>query len=60
MIARRKKFYLSPMNEEEAIEQSNLQDHPDFFVFFNKDSDSVNVLYKRHDDSYGLIDTELA
>jgi putative sigma-54 modulation protein len=58
-IVRRKKFFLQPMDEYEAIEKSNLSDHPDFYVFFNKKTDSVNVLYKRHNDSYGLIDTEL-
>ncbi|MDH5607171.1 MAG: ribosome-associated translation inhibitor RaiA [Anaerolineae bacterium] len=59
IIARRKKFTLIPMNEMEAIEQSNLLGHEDFFVFFNMDTNSVNVLYRRRDNDYGLIETEI-
>jgi len=59
VIQRRKKFVLTPMDELEAIEQMNLLGHEDFFVFFNVETNSVNVLYKRRDGSYGLIDTEL-
>lgn len=59
VIARRKKFSLIPMDEREAIEQSNLLDHEDFFVFYNINTDSVNVLYQRRDGSYGLIETEI-
>lgn len=58
-IARRKKFTLVPMDELEAIEQMNLLGHEDFFVFFNANTNAVNVLYRRRDDSYGLIETEL-
>ncbi len=60
VIARRKKFILYPMDEYEAVEQSNLLGHEDFFIFFNMETNSVNVLYTRRDGSYGLIDTELA
>jgi putative sigma-54 modulation protein len=59
-ITRRKKFTLYPMNEFEALEQMELLGHEDFFIFFNMDTNSVNVLYHRRDGSYGLIDTELA
>jgi putative sigma-54 modulation protein len=59
VIKRRKKFLLTPMDELEAIEQMNLLGHEDFFVFFNVETNSVNVLYMRRDGSYGLIDTEL-
>lgn len=59
VIARRKKFTLIPMDELEAIEQSGLLDHEEFFVFYNMDTNSVNVLYKRRDGTYGLIDTEV-
>ncbi|HKJ26755.1 MAG TPA: ribosome-associated translation inhibitor RaiA [Anaerolineales bacterium] len=59
MIARRKKFTLFPMDEYEALEQMELLGHEDFFIFFNMDTSSVNVLYHRRDGSYGLIDTEL-
>ncbi len=60
VIARRKKFTLYPMNETEAINQMELLGHEDFFIFFNMDTNAVNVLYRRRDNSYGLIDTELA
>ena len=59
MIARRKKFALFPMDEEEALEQMALLGHEEFFIFFNMDTNSVNVLYHRRDGNYGLIDTEL-
>lgn len=59
LIARRKKFTLIPMDELEAIEQMNLLGHEDFFVFYNINSDSINVLYKRLDGSYGIIEPEL-
>lgn len=59
-IDRRKKFLLQPMNAQEAIEQMNLLGHEEFFVFYNMEAGCVSVLYKRGDNSYGLIDTELA
>lgn len=59
-IVRRKKFLLNPMDENEALEQMKLIDHDDFFLFFNVDSNSFNVLYKRRDGDYGLIEGELA
>ena len=56
MIARRKTFNLEPMHEEEALEQLILLGHDEFFVFFNIENTRVNVLYRRRDGSYGLID----
>jgi putative sigma-54 modulation protein len=44
------------MDEVEAIEQMSLLGHEDFFVFFNASSESINVLYKRRDGTYGLIE----
>ncbi len=58
LIVRRKKFILLPMTEEEAIEQMNLLGH-DFFLFYNATTGQVNVLYRRRDDTYGLIEPEL-
>lgn len=58
-IVRRKKFTLLPMDEHEAVEQSELTGHEDFFIFYNMDTDSVNVLYRRRDGTLGLIETEL-
>lgn len=57
-IVRRKRFALRPMAPEEAIEQMELLGH-DFFVFFNAEEEAVNVLYKRHDENYGLLQPEL-
>jgi len=60
VIARRKRFLLLPMDEMEAIEQMILSGHENFFVFYNPNSQGVNVLYKRRDGTYGLIETEIA
>ena len=59
-IARRKTTLLTPMDENEAIEQMALLGHEDFFLFYNANTSSVNVLYKRRDGSLGLIETEIA
>ncbi len=58
-IVRVKKFLMSPMTEEEAVEQMELLSH-NFFVFFNVNLNRVNVLYRRSDKNYGLLDPELA
>ena len=55
-IVKTKKFQLEPMNAEEAIMQMELLGH-NFFVFLDMETDSVNVVYKRNDDSYGLLET---
>ena len=55
-IVRRKKFVLTPMNEMEALEQMTLLGHEEFFVFFNANTSAVNVLYRRRDGTYGLIE----
>ena len=56
-IVRSKRFALNPMNSEEAIEQMELLGH-DFFVFFNSEEEAINVLYRRHDGNYGLLQPE--
>jgi len=56
VVVKRKTFDLIPMAEEEAIEQMKLLGHDNFFVFFNIKSGSVNVLYKRQNGQYGLIE----
>jgi len=58
-IVRTKRFQVVPMDEEEAIEQMELLGH-DFFVFFNVNTDGINVLYRRKDGDYGLLEPELA
>ncbi len=59
-IVRRKRFALVPMDEEEAVEQMELLGHDTFFVFYNARTNQINVLYKRRDGTYGLIEPELA
>lgn len=55
-IAKRKTFVATePMHEEEAIEQLELLGHS-FYAFMNADNSRFNVLYKREDGSYGLLD----
>ncbi|MEI2688448.1 MAG: ribosome-associated translation inhibitor RaiA [Anaerolineae bacterium] len=58
-IVRTKRFSMTPMSEEEAIDQMELLGH-DFFVFYNATIDSVNVLYRRSDGNFGLLQPELA
>jgi len=56
LIARRKKFAVLPMNEDEAVEQMRLLGHDNFFVFFNAEQNAIQVLYRRRNGSYGLIE----
>ncbi len=56
VIARRKEFTLVPMDEIEAIEQMSLLGHENFFIFYNANSNSINVLYRRRDGTFGLIE----
>ncbi|PKO17196.1 MAG: ribosomal subunit interface protein [Chloroflexi bacterium HGW-Chloroflexi-10] len=58
-IARRKEFTLVPMDELEAIEQMKMLGHENFFVFYNMNTESINVLYRRRDGGYGIIDPKL-
>jgi putative sigma-54 modulation protein len=58
-ISRVKRFAMTPMDEEEAIQQMELLGH-DFFVFFNVNQAQINVVYRRHTGEYGLIQPELA
>lgn len=58
-IVRYKRFQMTPMNPEEAVEQMELLGH-DFFVFYNADEGEINVLYRRKDGDYGVIQPELA
>lgn len=54
-IVRKKSFELVPMTEDEAIESFELIDH-DFYVYLSKETGRVNVLYRRDDGDYGLLD----
>jgi len=57
-IVRSKRFAMKPMAPEEAALQMELLHH-DFYVFRNGDSGQVNVVYRRNDGSYGLIEPEV-
>lgn len=59
IIARRKRFVLTPMDEEDALEQMSLLGHEEFFVFYNVQTNAVNVLYRRRDGTYGIIQPEI-
>ena len=54
---RRKSFTIKPMSVEEAIMQMNLLGH-EFFVFKSDADERICVVYKRHDNTYGLIESE--
>jgi len=58
-IVRRKHFLLSPMDELEAIEQMSLLGHENFFIFFNANTNAINILYRRRDGAFGLIEPEI-
>ena len=57
-IVRTKKFDIKPMYPEDACIQMELLGHS-FFVFYNAETDQVNVVYKRKGDTYGLIEPEV-
>ena len=56
-IVRTKRFGIKPMYPEDACVQMELLGH-DFYVFCNAETEEVNVVYKRKNGSYGLIETE--
>ena len=56
-VVKVKRFAVKPMSVAEAIDQMELLGH-DFFLFFNAESDELNLLYRRKDGDYGLIEPE--
>lgn len=58
-VVRTKRFRVLPMDTAEAIEQIELLGH-DFFVYHNHETNQFNVLYRRKDGQYGLLEPELA
>lgn len=58
-IVKTKQFPVKPMTPDEAVLQLELVGH-DFFVFQNAESDAVNVVYRRRDGRYGLIEPEIS
>ena len=57
IIKRTKRFALKPMDAEEAVMEMELSNH-EFYVFRNSTTDEVNVVYKRKDSTYGLIEPQ--
>jgi putative sigma-54 modulation protein len=59
LIVKTKQFPVKPMNPEEAVLQLELVGH-DFFVFQNAETVEVNVVYRRRDGDYGLIEPQVS
>jgi putative sigma-54 modulation protein len=59
IISRRKTFELFPMSEADALEQMRMLGHDNFFIFYNIETDTINVLYQRRDGTYGLIEPKI-
>ena len=57
IIVRRKTLNTKPMDEEEAILQMEMLGH-DFFVYKDRDTKRVCIIYNRKDNNYGIIETE--
>jgi len=57
-IVRTKKFSVKPMSVEDAITQMELLGH-DFFIFLNEENETMNVLYRRNDGTYGLLQPDI-
>jgi len=55
-VVKRKTLEMKPMDEEEAILELELLGH-DFFIYKDANTNEVNVLYRRKDGNYGLIET---
>lgn len=55
-IVKRKKVFLKPMHEEDAILEMELSGH-NFYIYKDIKTENVNVIYKRYDDTYGIIET---
>jgi putative sigma-54 modulation protein len=56
-VVRTKRFHFKPMDVEEAVMQMEMLGH-NFFVFTNSETDEINVVYRRKDGRYGLIEPE--
>lgn len=57
-IVRKKHFFVKPLSVEEAILQMNLLGHQ-FFMFRDEESGEINVVYKRKDGNYGLLEPDV-
>ena len=56
-VVKRKIVEMKPMSEEEASLQMDLLDH-DFFAYKDADTGSINIVYKRKDGNYGVLETK--
>lgn len=56
-VIKKKVFTVKPMSVEEAILQMNLVGHQ-FFMFRDQDTNEINVVYKRKNNTYGLLEPE--
>ena len=54
-VVRKKQVFIKPITVDEAILEMNMISH-DFFMFINAETDEVNVVYKREDGHYGLLE----
>ena len=57
-VVKSKRFLVKPMLEDEAINQMELLGH-DFFLFINAETEKLNLLYRRENGNYGLIEPEM-
>lgn len=57
-LTKTKRFAIKPMPTDEAIEQMELLGH-DFFLFYNTETEGLNLVYRRRDGNYGLIEPEM-
>ena len=54
-VVRKKQISIKPVSVDEAILEMNMVNH-DFFMFINAETDEVNVVYKREDGNYGVLE----
>ncbi len=57
VVVKKKRFDVKPMTVDEAIDQMEFIGH-DFFIFINSDDNSINVVYRRKDGKYGVLQPE--
>jgi putative sigma-54 modulation protein len=57
LVVKKKRFDVKPMTVDEAIDQMEFIGH-DFFIFVNSDDNSINVVYRRKDGKYGVLQPE--
>jgi putative sigma-54 modulation protein len=55
-VMRRKRFIIEPMSEKDAIDQMQMLGHDEFFLFQNLKTGDINVIYRRRDGTYGLLE----